>query len=68
MNGELLAWQGKSQEARATRARRDRGARSPADSTSTSTTAMQAIAALELSAGNYGAVRAAVSAATTTTW
>ena len=39
MNGELLAWQGKSEEARANVRHRDREARSQPDSMSTSTAA-----------------------------
>ena len=58
MNGELLAWQGKSEEARATvRAAIEATAAGGYDAYEYR--GMQAIAALELSAGNYDAVRAA---------
>ena len=66
LNGELLAWQGKSEEARATvrTAMEDHVA---AGYDVYEYIGMQAIAAIELSAGNYDAVRRPCSPATTTT-
>ena len=59
LNGELLAWQGKSEEARAT-VRAAIAATVAAGFDAYEYNGMQALTALELSAGNYDAVRAAV--------
>ena len=61
LNGELLAWQGKSEEARAT-VRAAIAGHVAAGFDAYEYRGMQALTALELSAGNYDAVRAAVAA------